>query len=77
MEELKKIEARLQSLKAWRRQLGKDLQLDPGLLWPTISLKRLSKNPQDLDSEFASSEVRDWQQREFGTGLNEILATLS
>ena len=77
LEELKKIEARLHSLRAWRRQLGKDLQLDPGLLWPAIGLKRLSKNPQDLDSEFASSEIRDWQQREFGTGLNEVLATLS
>ena len=77
LEDPKKIETRLRSLKTWRSQLGRELQLDSGLLWPTASLKRLSKNPQDLDSEFVNPEVRNWQEREFSTALKEVLATLS
>ena len=75
--ERKRAVVRLKSLKAWRSQLGQELQLNPGLLWPAVSLERLSRCPGSLDSEFASPEVRSWQKREFGEALGRVLATLS
>ena len=75
--ERKRAVVRLKSLKAWRSQLGQELQLNPGLLWPAVSLERLSRCPGSLDSEFASPEVRSWQRREFGEALGRVLATLS
>ena len=75
--ERKRAEIRLKSLKAWRTQLGQELQLNPGLLWPAASLERLSRCPSGLDSELADPKVRDWQKREFGAALRGVLATLS
>lgn len=75
-QERKAAEARLKKLKAWRSQLGQDLRLDAALLWPALSLERLSRYPRHLDSEFASLEVRRWQRREFGEALAAVAATL-
>ena len=74
--ERERIGARLRSLKAWRSRLGEDLGLDPSLLWPTVSLERLARQPRDLQSELAAPEVRDWQKREFATSLTRALAGL-
>ena len=76
-EERKRAAVRLKSLKAWRNQLGQELQLNPGLLWPAVSLERLSRCPSGLDSELADPQVRSWQKREFGAALRGVLATLS
>lgn len=76
-EEIERIKNRLQSLKKWRNQLGGDLRLDPSLLWPTVSLNRLSKYPDDLDPELERPDVRSWQKREFSASLKRILATFS
>ena len=75
--ERKRAVVRLKSLKAWRSQLGQELQLNPGLLWPAVSLERLSRCPGSLDSELAEPQVRGWQKREFGEALGRVLATLS
>ena len=75
-QERKAAEARLKGLKAWRSQTGQDLRLDAALLWPAVSLERLSRSPRDLDSEFASPEVRRWQRREFGEALGRAVAAL-
>ena len=75
--ERKRAAVRLKSLKAWRNQLGQELQLSPGLLWPAVSLERLSRCPSGLDSELADPKVRYWQKREFGAALRGVLATLS
>ena len=68
---------RLKTLKKWRVQLGEDLGLDPSLLWPAVSLERLSQHPDSLQSELVSTDVRRWQKREFGSALKKALATLS
>ncbi len=68
---------RLRTLKKWRIQLGEELKLDPSLLWPAVSLERLSQHPDSLQSELASAEVRSWQKGEFGSALKKVLATLS
>ena len=68
-----KANARLRSLKTWRKNLGGELDLDPSILWPTSSLSRLSRSPNDLEAEIEHSEVRSWQQREFGDLLKVTL----
>ena len=75
-EERKRVEVRLRSLKEWRNQVGEDLGLNPGLLWPAASLERLARYPESLEAELASAEVRKWQQREFSASLQKVVATL-
>ena len=75
--ERKRIRTRLQSLKTWRSEIGRELRLSPGLLWPAVSLERLARHSSDLHSELVSPEVRCWQKREFGAALGRVLATLS
>ena len=75
-EERKKIGARLLCLKTWRSQLGRELELDPALLWPTVSLERLAQQPNSLDRELLGPEVRTWQRREFRESLTGVLETL-
>jgi ribonuclease D len=67
---------RLTRLKAWRIEQGKALELDPALLWPAASLERLSRDHGDLDEEYDSPEVRNWQAREFGEPLRLLLADI-
>ena len=64
---------RLQSLKKWRVGLGKQLSIDPSLVWPMASLERLAKAPSTLGAELKSSEVRRWQGEQFGTSLGACL----
>ncbi len=71
------VRTRIRSLKTWRSELGRKLRLDPGLLWPAVSLERLARCPDSLHSELVSPEVRSWQKREFGEALRGVLATLS
>ena len=74
--ERERVMLHLGVLKTWRGQLGRELGMDPSLLWPTVSLERLARRPGDLDTEFLSPEVRSWQRREFGGALRGVLATL-
>ena len=64
---------RLALLKGWRTGLGSRLGLDPALLWPAASLTRLARRPEDLDTELAAPEVRQWQRREFEAELRRLL----
>ena len=68
---------RLIRLKAWRTSLGISLALDPSLLWPTVSLERLAKNPKSFESEILSTSVRLWQREQFSESLKACLKTLT
>ncbi len=68
---------RIIRLKVWRTELGKALKLDPALLWPLASLERLSRDNGNLDKEYDSPEVRQWQTQEFGDSLRRLLASIS
>lgn len=72
-----KMRVRLGTLKAWRKNLGEELNLEPGLLWPAASLNRLAENPSSLEAEYANPEVRSWQMSEFGASLAAVLKTLN
>lgn len=56
---------RLQKLKEWRTAKAAALKLEPGLVWPMISLERLARSPSSLDLEKESPEVRIWQRNQF------------
>ena len=75
--ERREVEIRLRGLKTWRSQMGQELRLDPGLIWPAVSLERLARSLDSLEAELVSPEVRRWQKREFGGALRGVLATLS
>lgn len=68
--------SRLATLKLWRSDLGKSLGLDPPLLWPMTSLQRLSRDPDSLEAELRSEDVRNWQRAEFADNLDQILRRL-
>ena len=64
---------RLQILKKWRVNLGRQLSLDPALVWPMASLERLAKAPRTLSAELLSPDVRQWQREQFATSLGASL----
>lgn len=66
---------RLLTLKAWRSQQAKDLDVDVALVWPMRSLERLAREPQTLEDELASADVRAWQRDRFQASLQRALAT--
>jgi ribonuclease D len=66
-------ESRLKTLKEWRNKHGKELQLDPSLLWPMRSFERLARDPSSFDDEITVGDVRDWQRDEFGTAVKALL----
>ena len=64
---------RLHRLKEWRASLGRQLSIDPALVWPMASLERLGRSPCTLGAELQSSEVRQWQCEQFATSLGASL----
>ena len=64
---------RLQILKKWRVNLGRQLSIDPALVWSMVSLERLAKAPRTLGAELQSPEVRQWQREQFATSLGAAL----
>ncbi len=67
---------RLKRLKAWRTSIGILLSLDPSLVWPRVSLERLSRNPDTLEVELTSSDIRRWQHEQFASSLNVLVGSL-
>jgi len=67
---------RLQVLKKWRANLGKQLSIDPALLWPKASLERLAKSPGTLGAELVSPEIRQWQREQFAKLLCSSLSVI-
>ncbi len=64
---------RLRILKEWRVNLGRELSIDPALIWPMASLERLAKAPCTLGAELQSPEVRQWQREQFATSFGASL----
>ncbi|MFC2047938.1 ribonuclease D [Chloroflexota bacterium] len=67
---------RLKHLKAWRESIGNMLSLDQSLIWPRESLERLALEPDTLEIELKSSDVRLWQRDHFSSYLTVLLASL-
>ena len=75
-EEREKARERLRLLKGWRTGHASRLKLDPGLLWPAVSLERLSRRPDGIEDELVSEDVRRWQRGEFEASLRKFLERL-
>ena len=66
----------LRLLKEWRLEQAGRLGLDQGLVWPAVSLGRLSTGQVPLNDELESGEVRRWQRRELGESLRSFMQRL-
>ena len=69
---------RLRRVKDMLADLGEKLDLDPSLLWPTVSLERMALAPEEWRREIldeSAPEVRRWQRREFGGVLAGVCAS--
>jgi ribonuclease D len=64
---------RFSRLKAWRMVKATALSLDPSLLWSTVSLERLAKDPASFEVEIVSAVVRRWQRDEFAAAIKACL----
>ncbi len=71
-----KEQEQLKRLKAWRASIGALLSLDPSLIWPRVSLERLSMDPHTLDIELTSSDIRRWQRDHFASSLSVLIKSL-
>ena len=68
---------RLKDLKHWREGIGKQLNLDPPLIWPTNSLSELAQLTYSIDQTILESDdIRAWQKGQFGDSIRKILADL-
>ena len=67
---------RLKKLKQWRLSVAEDLKVEASLLWPLISLTRISQTPGSIEQEFEMKEIRKWQVREFGNDLVNTVKSL-
>ncbi|MFC2046784.1 ribonuclease D [Chloroflexota bacterium] len=67
---------RLSRLKEWRTSLSSSLSLDPYLIWPLTSLKRLAKAPNTLSNESISNDIRHWQRDAIASSLQACLESL-
>ena len=66
-------ETRLKRLKEWRIKTGEILHLDPSLLWPMRNMERLAREPEAVDAEVSSPQVRRWQRAEFEGTVRGLL----
>ena len=60
-------------LKEWRLNLSKKLKLQPSLLWPLSSLKRICMNLDDFNNEIKHEDIKEWQVKEFSKSLRDHL----
>ena len=68
---------RLKDLKSWREGIGKQLNLDPPLIWPTNSLSQLAHSTYSTNQAILESDdIRVWQKGQFGDSIRNILADL-
>ncbi len=67
---------RLTKLKEWRTSLGSSFAIDPSLLWPLLSLERLSRDPGSLSAELTHESIRRWQRDVVASSLQACLKSL-
>ena len=64
---------RLELLKSWRINLGAELNIDPSLVWPAVSLERIARDAALTKNELDSAEVRHWQVKNFQKNLTTFI----
>jgi ribonuclease D len=68
------VDARLENLKKWRKRLAESYRLDPGVLINNAQLEELARrNPQEAAALEEIPGMRNWQRRELGSGILQLL----
>jgi ribonuclease D len=65
---------RLELLKSWRSNIGKELNIDPSLVWHAASLERIARDSKLTINELNSPEVRAWQVQNFQKSLSKFIS---
>ncbi len=64
---------KLRALKQWRQGHAERLCIAPGIIWPAVSLERLSLYPGEFDNEIHATAIRHWQRHEFADSLSSFV----
>ena len=67
------VRKRLSLLKKWRSEHASRLEIEVGIVWPAVSLERLAADPERLEDELMSGDVRQWQQNELAASLSSFV----
>ena len=65
---------RLDLLKSWRLNIGKELNIEPSLVWHAASLERIARAAKLTKSELDSPELRVWQVHTFQKNLSKFIS---
>lgn len=72
------VAARIQAMKEWRDELGRELELDPALLCNKALLTHLAHlNPSNQEAFRKVPEMRAWQQELLGEGFLKAVSGIS
>lgn len=74
MKRIPASEAKLKSLKAWRKEKSEKTGLAPGLIANNALLESLADRSVDTDQKVILADLKQWQLNEFGRELATILA---
>ena len=70
------MQDQLRSLKGWRQDMSKTLQLEPGLVASNTLLKAMAKaNPSSIEELSSLEDIRHWQVHEFGEAWVNLLSS--
>ena len=70
----RRAEARLDRLKRWRAKRSKELEMDPGVFCPNVTLEELAwANPERPEDLSGLGPVKGWWARSFADEVIEIL----
>jgi len=69
-----RVEQRMKRLKIWRENTAAALELDPGVLINNTTLEELArKSPESAQELEGLSLLKNWQRKELGEGLLQVL----
>lgn len=71
------VSARVKALKSWRDSKSQSLEIDPGLLCNNFLINAVAvQNPLNVKALEKIEGMKNWQRKEFGRGIIEILRNL-
>lgn len=73
-----KVPFRIKALKKWRDGCAASLELDPGLICNKSLMTAIAvQQPLDMKALDAIAEMKNWQRKELGPGIIEVMKKIS
>ena len=73
-----KVPVRIKALKKWRDGCAASLELDPGLICNKTLMTAIAVHqPLDMKALDAIAEMKNWQRKELGPGIIEVMKKIS